>query len=85
MDEELGNETYIDVVVSSALSPPIFTLIGNDDFFTNLMRIIWCFDFSWIYRRDRVGETKYIIFYTLFFCAVLFQGHGDAMSPDQHA
>ena len=34
MGGELGSETYIDVLlVSSALSPPKFTLIGNDFFF----------------------------------------------------
>ena len=44
MDDELGDETYIDVLlVSSALSPPKFTLIGNDDFLTNLVWISWCF------------------------------------------
>ena len=32
MGVELGDETYIDVpLVSLALSPPIFTLIGNTD------------------------------------------------------
>ena len=41
MDGELGGETYIDVLlVSSALSPPNFTLIGNDDFLSNLVWII---------------------------------------------
>ena len=41
MDHELGDETYIDVLlVCSALSPPKFTLIGNDDFITNLVWII---------------------------------------------
>ena len=34
MDDELGNETYIDVlVVSSALSPPKFNLIEKRRFF----------------------------------------------------
>ena len=33
MDDELGDQTYIDVLlVSSALSPKTLTLIGNDDF-----------------------------------------------------
>ena len=41
MGGELGSETYIDVLlVSSALSPPNFTLIGNDDFLSNLVWII---------------------------------------------
>ena len=32
MGDELGNETYIDIFLEpSALSPPKFTLIGNDD------------------------------------------------------
>ena len=40
MDDELDNETYMDVlVVSAALSPSKFTLIGNDDFFTNFVWI----------------------------------------------
>ena len=38
MDDELGNETYIDaLLVSSALSPPKFTLIGNGVFFLRIL------------------------------------------------
>ena len=31
MGGELGNENYIDLLVSSALCTPIFSLIENDD------------------------------------------------------
>ena len=38
MGGELGDEAYIDVpLVSSALSPPFFTLIGNTDIYSNSM------------------------------------------------
>ena len=33
----MGNETYNDLLVSSELSPPNFGLIGNDEFYTNLV------------------------------------------------
>ena len=32
MGDELDNETYIDLLVSSALPPPNFILIENDNF-----------------------------------------------------
>ena len=36
MGGELGNQTSIDVIQeSSAFSPQNFTLIGNEDFYTN--------------------------------------------------
>ena len=46
LEKEVGNETYFEVYVlleSSALSQPIFTLIGNDDFYTNLVWKSLCF------------------------------------------
>ena len=45
MGGELGNETYIDILLESSalLSPPNFTLIGNDDYYTNLAWKSWCF------------------------------------------
>ena len=67
MGDELGNATYIvRLLASSALSTPIFTLIGNDYFgscHTNLLASksrgkknlkYVHFEFSWISRRDRV-------------------------------
>ena len=70
MGGELGNETYFDVLESSALSPPNFTLIGNDDFYTNLVWKSWYLrvfaDIS--ARSSRGGESKKdAIFYILFF------------------
>ena len=78
---ELGSETYIDaLLVSSALSPPIFTLIGNDDFYTNLVWKSWCFVL--LRFRRCLGEIEsggksftWDNFLILFFaCAVLCQG-----------
>ena len=44
MGGELGDETCIDVLlVSSALPPPNFILIGSDGFYTNLLWKSWCF------------------------------------------
>ena len=55
MGGELGNETNVDLVLgSSAMSPPNFALIVNDDFITNLVLKIGVFEFSPISRRDRV-------------------------------
>ena len=33
MDDELGNESYIDVLLVSSPLSPSFTVIENDDFF----------------------------------------------------
>ena len=72
MGGELGNQTYIDLLESSALFPPNFTLIGKDDIYTNLLWKIWCFEFSRISRRDRVGKEKKkkMIFFIYFFVKV---------------
>ena len=44
MGGEVGDETYIDVpLVSLALSPPIFNLIGNTDICTNSVWKSWYF------------------------------------------
>ena len=44
MGGELGHETYIGVpLVPLALSPPIFTLIGNTDIYTNSVWKSWYF------------------------------------------
>ena len=44
MGGEVGNETFTDVLLeSSALFPPIFTLIGNNDLYTNLVWKSLCF------------------------------------------
>ena len=69
MGGRLGNETYIDLLVSSALSPPIFTLIGNDDFYTNLVLKSWGF---WVVisRRDRVGLKNVHNFSFTFFSRI---------------
>ena len=79
MGGELGNQTYIDLLESSALFPPNFTLIGKDDIYTNLLWKIWCFEFSRISRRDRVGkEKKKNDIFHILFCegAMLCQGQG---------
>ena len=44
MGGELGNGTSVDVLLkSSALFPPNFTLIGNDDFYSSFVWESWCF------------------------------------------
>ena len=56
MGGESGTETNIGLLVeSSARSPPIFALIGNDDFITYEFCVeLGVFEFSPISRRDRV-------------------------------
>ena len=55
MGGELGNQTYIDLIlVSSALFSPNFTLIENDNFYTNLVfkkLVFWVF-------RGYLGEIE---------------------------
>ena len=73
MDGELGGETYIDVLlVSSALSPPISTLIGIDDFYTNL---VWK-KLVFLSFRGYLGEIeskkkKSLEFFLLYFFFIL--------------
>ena len=68
MGRELGNETYIDVLLeSSALFPPNSTLVGNDDFYTNLVRKVGALKFPRISRQDRVGKNKAIQYFIHFF------------------
>ena len=44
MGAELGNETFVDgSLESSALFPPNFAVIGNADFYTNLVWKSWGF------------------------------------------
>ena len=55
MGGELGNETNIGLLLGcSAMSPPNFALIGNDDFITKLVLKKCVFQSSAISRRDRV-------------------------------
>ena len=64
MGGELGSETYIDVsLVSSASSPPMFTLFGcSGTTFFFFFRIsygkVGAFEFSRISRRDRIGKKN---------------------------
>ena len=61
----MGNETYIDVLrVSSALSPPNFTLIGNDDFYANLVWKSWCF---WVFASISARSSKKLKFFMYVF------------------
>ena len=67
MDDELGDETCIDVLlVSSALSPPKFTLIGNDFFFNEFSVDTLVF---LSFRRDlaRSSREKKLIFFQMHF------------------
>ena len=78
MGGELGNETHIDLLlVSSALSPPNFILIENDNFNTNLASKSWCFGvFADISARSSRKKEKVRFFQIVFFVAqsVVCQG-----------
>ena len=69
--DELGIETCIDLLlVFSALSPPNLTLIGNDDFDTNLVWKSWC---CWVLvdisaRSSRKKQNLRIFRVGFFFC-----------------
>ena len=61
---ELGNETYVDVLLESSASySPSFILIGSDDLYTNLVWKSCAFEFSRISRRDRVGKKQTLRFF----------------------
>ena len=74
MGGELGNETYIDVLESWALSPPNFIFIGNDDFYTNLVWKSWCFlvfaDISARSSRKKNPRIFHILFFVNVQCCV---------------
>ena len=54
MGGELGDETYVDVLLEfSALFPLKFTLIGNDDFYTNVFE-----KFALLSFRGYLGEIE---------------------------
>ena len=88
MGGESGNETYIDVLPESAtLSPPIFTLIGNDDFYTNLVwKKLVLLSFRGYLGEIESEKAKPWKFSYIFFCnacAVLCQGQRfQFSSPD---
>ena len=82
MDGELGGETYIDVLlVSSALSPPKFTLIGNDVFFYEFSvdKLVFLNVRGYLGERSsrksksfREKKNLFLIHF-FFYCAVLCQ------------
>ena len=78
MGGELGNETYIDLLlVSSARSPPNFILIENDNYYTHLLSKSWCFGvFADISARSSRKKEKVRFFQIVFFVAqsVVCQG-----------
>ena len=69
MGGELGNETYIDLLlVLSALSPPNLILIENDSFHTNLVSKSWCFwVFADISARSSRKKKKWLEFFMYVF------------------
>ena len=77
MGDELSSATDIDrLLVSPGLPTPIFTLIGNDDFFSCLTDFrpkmspkIDDFEFSWISRRERVGFPNCSDLHMHYYCA----------------
>ena len=77
MGGEQGDETYTDVpLVSLALSPPIFTFIGNTDIYTNS---VWKSSYFWVFadisaRSSRKEKSWELLMYFFFACAVLRQG-----------
>ena len=68
---ELRNKTCIDRLVSSASSPPNLTLIGNDDFYMNLVWISWCF---WVFADISARSSRKKTHILFFICVVLCQG-----------
>ena len=72
MGDELGSETDMDrLFVSSGWSAPIFTLIGNDDFWScrahfrpKMSPKLGNFGCSWISRRNRVGFSNCLDLHT---------------------
>ena len=69
MGGELGNETCIDLLlVSSALSPPNFISIENDNFYRNLVTKSWCFGvFADISARSSRKKKKGLEFFIFVF------------------
>ena len=86
MVDESGSATDIDcLLVSSGLSAPIFTLIGNDDFWSShtdfrqqMSPKNGNLEFSEIFRRDRVGFSNCLDLH-MHYCATVspsnFQVH----------
>ena len=73
MGVELGDETYIHVrVVSSALSPPISTLIGIDDFYTNLVwkKLVFLSFRGYLGEIESENKKHQNFSYTFFFLHV---------------
>ena len=69
MGGELGNETHIDLLlVSSALSPPNFILIENDNIYTIIVSKSWCFwFFADISARSSREKKRLQFFIHVFF------------------
>ena len=68
MGGELGNETYIDLfLVSAAPSPPNFTLIENNNFYTNLSSKKLVFLGFLGYLGEMESGEKVVIFHRRFF------------------
>ena len=58
MAGELGDDTYIDVLLqSSALFLPNFTSIGNDEVYATLIWTSWCFLLVFSFR-GHLGEIS---------------------------
>ena len=78
MVDESGSATDIDcLLVSSGLSAPIFTLIGNDDFWSShtdfrqqMSPKNGNLEFSEIFRRDRVGFSNCLDLH-MHYCATV--------------
>ena len=69
----MGNETCIDVLlVSSALSPPISTLIGIDDFYTNLVwkKLVFLSFRGYLGEIESENKKHQNFSYTFFFLHV---------------
>ena len=87
MGDELGSETDMDsLFVSSGWSAPIFTLIGNDDFWScrahfrpKMSPKLGNFGCSWISRRNRVGFSNCLDLHILY-TSVLRMHYGARVS-----
>ena len=67
MGGELGNEIYIDLLVSSGLSPPSFILIENNNFYTNLVSKSWCLFLGFRGYLGEIGSGEKKEFFTYVF------------------
>ena len=76
MGGELGNETCIDLLLSALLSPPVFILMEDDHFNTNLVSRSGCFGvFADISARSSRKKEVSVIHIRVFACVRVFSSN----------